>query len=169
MPGALIFLCGLPFAGKSTLARALIAHTGARLIALDMVNSERGLGLNGAEITPAQWDATYTEVYRRIETALLAGERVVYDETCFLRAQRDTVRAIAARAKATAQLIWVMVPEATTHARLLVNRQSGLRHDVSDENFALVLTRFEAPTPDEQPLRYDGAIPAEEWLATVDL
>jgi predicted kinase len=125
--------------------------------------------LDGAEITPAQWDVTYAEVYRRIETALLTGERTVYDETCFSRAQRDIVRAIAARAAASAQLIWVTTPIASAHARLLANRQSGLRHNVSDENFALVVTRFEAPTPDEKPLRYDGTIPVEEWLATVDL
>lgn len=169
MPGTLIFLCGLPFAGKSTLARVLVARTGATYIALDAVNSERGVGLNGSAITPAQWDASYAEVYRRLEEALLAGERVVYDETCFLRAQRDAIRAIAGRAEASAQLIWVTVPEAIARARWLANRQSGERYDVRDEDFAQVVTRFAAPTPDEKPLRYDGSIPAEEWLAMVDL
>lgn len=104
-PTTLYFLCGLPFAGKSTLARALAARTQARHIALDAVNTERGLGLDGATITPEQWDQTYAEVYRRIEAALAAGDSAISDETCFLRAQRDAVRAIAARAGARCQLI----------------------------------------------------------------
>lgn len=159
-PPTLYFLCGLPFAGKSTLARALAAHTGARHIALDAVNTERGLGLDGAPITPDQWDATYAEVYRRIEEALAAGDSVIYDETCFLRAQRDAVRA-----GARSQLIWVITAEAAARARLLANRQTGARFDVRDDNFAQVATGFEPPTPDERALRYDGASPPEAWLA----
>jgi predicted kinase len=165
----LYFLCGLPFAGKSTLARALAAHTGARHIALDAVNTERGLGLDGAPITPEQWDETYAEVYRRIEEALAAGGSVIYDETCFLRAQRDAVRAIATRTGVRARLIWVTTPEPIARARLLANRHTGARFDVRDDNFELVATRFELPTPDERPLRYDGASSPEEWLARMGL
>ncbi|HEX9037633.1 MAG TPA: hypothetical protein VF808_11650 [Ktedonobacterales bacterium] len=42
MPAAapvLTLLCGLPFAGKSTLARLLAGRTGARLIVLDAINA----------------------------------------------------------------------------------------------------------------------------------
>jgi predicted kinase len=170
-PPTLYFLCGLPFAGKSTLARALVAHTGARHISLDAINTERGLGLDGdgAAITPEQWDVTYAEAYRRIEETLTAGGSVVYDETCFLRSQRDAVRAIAARSGARAQLIWVTTPEAAARARLLANRQTGERFDIRDDNFELVATRFEPPTPDERALRYDGASPHEAWLAGMGL
>ncbi len=168
-PTTLFFLCGLPFAGKSTLARALAAHTGARRIALDDINTERGLGLNGAPISPDQWDATYAEVYRRIEEALASGNSVVYDETCFLRSLRDTVRAIVTRAGARSQLIWVTTPEVTARARWLSNRQTGSRFDVRDEDFAQIVTRFEPPTPDECALRYDGASSPEWWLSQMRL
>lgn len=163
----LFFLCGLPFAGKSTLARALAAQTGARHISLDAVNTERGLGLDGAPITREQWDTTYAEVYRCIEEALVAGDSVIYDETCFLRSQRDTVRAIAARIGAHARLIWVTTPETTARARLLDNRQTGARFDIRDDNFAQVVTGFEPPTPDERALRYNGASSPEAWLVRI--
>lgn len=166
-PPTLFFLCGLPFAGKSTLARALATYTGARHISLDTVNTERGLGLDGAPISPDQWDETYVEVYRRVEATLVAGDSVVYDETCFLRSQREAVRAIAARAGARAHLIWVTTPEPIARARLLTNRRTGARFDVRDDNFAQVVTRFEPPAPDERALRYDGASPPEAWLAAL--
>ena len=68
----LIFLCGLPFAGKTTLARAIADQLRVPYLALDAINSERGLGLAGAAITPAEWEGTYAEAYRRIATTLPA-------------------------------------------------------------------------------------------------
>lgn len=168
-PPTLVFLCGLPFAGKSSLARALAARTGARLISLDGINDERGLGLDGADITPEQWDVTYAMAYQRVAESLAAGESVVYDETNFLRSQRDAVRAIAAHAGVTARLIWVTTPEVNARARWLANRRSHARFDVRDQDFAYVATRFEAPSSDENPLRYDGASPPAIWLAVAEL
>lgn len=165
----LTVLCGLPFAGKSTLARVLATRTGARLIALDAINGERGLGLDGQDISPEQWDATYAEALRRIGESLAAGESVIYDETSFLRAGRDAARIVAARAGVTARLIWVTTSEATSRARWQANRRSGIRNDVRDEDFAHVVTGFEEPAPDEEPLRYDGVSPAEAWLRSVGL
>jgi hypothetical protein len=43
----LYILCGSPFAGRSTLARALVAATGCESVALDAINSEYGAGLRG--------------------------------------------------------------------------------------------------------------------------
>jgi predicted kinase len=165
----LVFFCGLPFAGKSTLARILATRTGARLIALDAINSERGLGLDGGPISPDQWDVTYAMAYQRVAETLWAGDSVVYEETNFLRAQRDTVRAIAAHVGSPARLIWLTTSESVARARWLANRQSGARYDVRDEDFEQVVTRFEEPAPDEAPLRYDGITPPEEWLAAVGL
>jgi predicted kinase len=139
------------------------------LIALDAINGERGLGLDGVGITADQWDASYAEAYRRVGETLLAGHSLIYDETCFLRAQRDAVRAIAARAGVRCRLIWVVTPEATVRARWLANRAAPARYDVRDGDFTHVVTHFEPPTSDERPLRYDGASPPEAWLARMGL
>ena len=165
----LTFFCGLPFAGKSTLARVLAARTGARLIALDAINGERGLGLDSKTISPEDWDITYATAYQRVAEALAASVPVVYDETNFLRSQRDAVRAIADRAGATARLIWVTTPNAIARARWLANRQTGARFDVRDDDFNYVAARFEEPEPYEDAVHYDGAQEPDEWLAAVGL
>jgi hypothetical protein len=46
----LIHMCGLPFAGKTTLARGIIAQLGWHYVSLDAINTERGMGLDGKSI-----------------------------------------------------------------------------------------------------------------------
>lgn len=163
-PPALLLLCGLPFAGKTTLAGALACRLGLRHVSLDEVNRERGIGLHGQPILPHEWEATYAEAYRRVEALLSTGQAVIYDETNFLRAQRDRLRAIAARHGAPTHVIHVDVPAAEARRRWLANRLTGARGDVRDDDFAHVVARFEPPTEAERVLRYDGTIPAEVWI-----
>jgi predicted kinase len=87
----------LPFAGKSTLARALAEVIGAELVSLDAINAERGLGLGGRGIAPAEWAASYADADRQIGQALSVGGSVVSDAAHFTRADRDRDRTIARR------------------------------------------------------------------------
>lgn len=166
-PPRLYILCGLPFAGKSTLAQALADREGLTFIAIDAINTERGLGINAAPIAPEQWDGTYAEAYRRLESALAAGQSVIFDAASFTREQRDDLRTIAARHGARARVLWVDVPAATATARWRRNRQTRTRYDVRDEDFAQVVDRFEPPTDDEDALRYEESLPLAAWLDLV--
>jgi predicted kinase len=71
-------LCGLPFAGKSTLAVALRQRFGYTIIAIDAINHERGLGI-AAPIFPQDWDDTDAEAKQRLERTLAAGEKAIFD------------------------------------------------------------------------------------------
>ena len=48
--------------------------------------------------------------------------------------------------------IFVDTPEHITRERLLANRQSQARRDVSDDDFAAILAAWEPPADDESPL-----------------
>jgi predicted kinase len=161
----LYMLCGLPFAGKSTLARALAAETGWALVELDAINTESGVGLHGEPITPERWTRSYREAYRRVGRALASGRTVLFDATSATRDQRDRLRALAARHGAGASVIYVDVGEAVARLRWLANRASGGRADVRDEDFAQVAARLEPPSEDESTLRYDGSEPPRAWIA----
>lgn len=157
-------LCGLPFAGKSTLARTLAQARGMDYVELDAINGELGAGLEGAAIAPEEWDATYAESYRRVDQSLGEGRAVVYDATNFTRAQREQVRAIAARHQVPAAVIFVDVPPAVATQRWQRNRQTGQRFDVRDEDFAQVVEHFEPPADDERVLRYEPSIALLAWI-----
>jgi predicted kinase len=163
-PRGVYILCGLPFAGKSTLARALAHARGLAYVELDAINAERGLGLDGAAIAPETWDATYAESYRRVDESLGAGRAVIYDATNFTRAQRDRARAIAARHQVPATVLYVDVSPAVAIQRWQRNRETGQRFDVRDDDFAQVVDHFEPPTGDERVLRYEPSMPLATWV-----
>ncbi len=157
-------LCGLPFAGKTTLAKELADWLGIKRVALDEINTERGIWNDETGLSPEEWDATYQEAYHRIAACLRQGESVIDDSTNFTRAQRDRLRSIAEQYQATTTVIFVDVLVSEARRRWQENRQTALRADVRDEDFAHVLHHFVPPTEDEQVLRYDGSLEARAWV-----
>jgi predicted kinase len=141
VPPRLYILCGLPFAGKSTLARALAAQRGCTHVAIDAINTARGLGLSGAALTAAEWDETYRLAFEQLAAALRSGRSAINDAANYTRAQRDHLRALAADARAESGTLFIDVAAEEARRRWLANR-----------------------APDEHALRFDGATPLEEWL-----
>jgi predicted kinase len=163
----LYIVCGLPFAGKTTLAKALEQRLGFTRIDLDQINTALGVGLDGSPISPKEWDRTYAESYRQLGVALAAGQSVVYDATNFTKAQRDHLRAIANALNAPARVIYVALSEAEARLRWLSNRATHERYDVRDEDFELVATHFEPPIAEEQVIYYYPSQPLDDWIHTL--
>jgi predicted kinase len=69
---------GIPFSGKSTLARELVCQRGCRVIDIDALNTARGVGIAGAPITQEDWAISFASARARLVEALAAGESVVY-------------------------------------------------------------------------------------------
>ncbi|MGI8687385.1 MAG: AAA family ATPase [Thermomicrobiales bacterium] len=161
---SLLILCGLPFAGKSTLAVALAHRLTMRLVSMDAINTERCLGLNAAPISSHQWAETYREMYRRLDEMLAAGISVVYDAPNATRQERDDARAIAIRNNAATRTIYVPILPDEAWTRLLANRVNPTRHDVRDADFDDVLRRFESPNDEPDTIAYDPTIPVAAWI-----
>jgi predicted kinase len=164
MTNKLYILCGLPFAGKSTLARELTKAYDLACIAMDIINTERGLGLHGDAISEEDWDKTYQEAYRRIESFLAQGKSVIYDAPSFTKEQRNQLRAIAHRYGLPTKVIFVDVPEHVVRERWLQNRRTGNRFDVRDDDFAQVVNNFQPPTNEEDVISYDQTLPLNDWI-----
>jgi predicted kinase len=160
----LFVMCGLPFAGKSTLAAALGRSLHVRIIRMDAINTARGVGLNGAPISPEQWEETYAKTYRQLAGALAAGMSLIYDAANFTKRERDEVRSIASRSATPVTVIYVPILPHEARVRLLANRAEGVRHDVRDEDFALVLRCFEPPDAEPDVVVYDPTIPLKTWI-----
>jgi predicted kinase len=164
--GARLYItCGLPFAGKTTLAREIGQRLGWTYIALDDINAGREVGLSGAPISSLDWSKSYAEAHRQLGQALAEGNTVIYDATNFSRKERARLRTIAARQGAAVTVIYLRLAEGEAQRRWQANRRSRSRYDVRDEDYALVESNFEPPLDDEDMLTYDGSQPAAEWIA----
>lgn len=167
MKPCLYILCGLPFAGKSTLAHALVEQFGFVHIDMDQINKERGFGITGnTSISAEDWAVTYEESYKRTEEALASGKTVIHDSVNFTRVQRDTLRTIARAHNIPATVIYVDTPREIAKKRWQHNRMIKGRNDVRDEDFAEVADNFQAPTEDERVLYFDQSMPSRDWIDT---
>ncbi len=160
----LYILCGYPFAGKSTVTKALIEHNNFTLVGLDEINNDRGIGFDGKPISSEEWAKTYQEAYRQIGELLGQGKNVIYDATNFTKQQRDEPRDIARKHNGLAKVIFIDVPKEVVVKRWQDNRKTNSRFDVRDEDFSQVVDNFQKPTEDEDVLIYDQIIPLEDWI-----
>lgn len=165
MSPCVYILCGLPFAGKTTLARALADRLGWVHLEVDALNRTRGIGLHGEQLTRQDWIATYRAAYQRLDELLRAEQTVLYDATNVRRAQRQRARQIAARHSATTYVLYVTTPHAAAQRRLEQNRHAPSRADVHDLDFAEVSVQLQPPTADERVLHYNGSEPIADWIA----
>lgn len=162
----LYIVCGLPFAGKTTMSRELAEVSECTVhVEIDRINTVRGLGIDAAPISPAEWAETYRLAYQQTAEALSRGQDVVFDATNYSRAQRDILRLNANRHGADTAVIFVDVPLEECRARWRANRESGERYDVRDEDFERVVKRFDPPTPDERVILFLPGMSVKDLLS----
>jgi len=165
-PVLLLIVCGLPFAGKTTMSKELarkLDHTVH--VEIDQINTERGLGLDGQAVPLVEWPTTYEIAYGRADFALQSGQSVIFDATNYSRAQRDVLRMKARRAGAESVVVFVDVPESECRARWQANRQTGERYDVRDEDFENVVSRFDPPGAGEQVIIFVQGMRVEDLVS----
>jgi predicted kinase len=82
----LLILCGIPFAGKSTLADKLVSNYGFSRVDLDEIKFELfGKDIDDDQFTQSQWDRVYQQMYQQIESLLKKGKSVIHDTGNFTK------------------------------------------------------------------------------------
>ena len=178
----LVALAGRSGTGKSTLARALGAHTGLAVVRSDLVR-KRLAGLppdarpTGAEeiarlYSPASSQAVYTALADEAARACAARQAIILDATFQRVADRDRLRAVAARARTPVFWIECRAATPTVHQRLV--ERAHRDDDPSDATPAVADEqgrRFEPLTEGTEPrlgLTTDGdddpLTAARRWL-----
>lgn len=114
-PQVMVVLGGLSGTGKSHLAAALAARTGAVLVPSDALRRE--MLMSAPELAahpPAYSDEERRRVYEvareRVRAHLQEGRAVVFDATHLERRERDAARSLAIEARVPELLVWVDAP-----------------------------------------------------------
>src|SRR4030042_3295306 len=122
----LYILCGIPFSGKSFLAKEIEKKFGHTRVDLDDVKFELyGENVKDEYLKQKDWDILYREGHRKVESLLQKGKTVVYDTGNFTKHERNTVRQIANRLGIEITTIFVDTPKQIAYERLSKNRSSN--------------------------------------------
>ena len=123
MTPAIYILCGIPFAGKTTLAHTLAMQRGWTHVEVDAI-VESLMDSSDSEVIEEQWTEAFATSKEQIAANLARGQSVVYDATNWGRTGRDQVRAIAHQFGSSAHV----VPIEKADRRRRANQAQPQRH-----------------------------------------
>ncbi|GAB7091183.1 AAA family ATPase [Halorubrum luteum] len=129
-PGDLVVVCGLPGAGKTTVAERISDRSDARILRTDVIRKEL---FSDPTYTEAETEAVYAELLERARDAVLDGRSVVLDATFAKRQFREDARELAERVANRFELVKVECDESVVRER--IERRDG----ISDADFDVYL------------------------------
>ncbi|SRR5260221_1583541 len=151
----ILILCGLPFAGKTTLAK-LFEKKGFVRITLDETNSEFGLKFSLKKVPKKivrEADAFY---FKKIEENVRSERDIICDSTAHLKSTRDRIKRIGEKYNAKAYILYIPTSVKITKKRWMENKKIGERQDIREEDFDNIISHFEYPTEDEHVFTVDN-------------
>lgn len=155
--GVLFILCGYPYAGKSYVARELIARTGIALVSIDDIFHARGFDWDTNRLPSAEeWAEIFDESYAQAQTSLKAGKNVLYDSTNHTRVSRDRLREVAHSVGAESHVIYVRTSIDEVWKRWEASAADKGRHVVRRDLVATTIVAFEPPDESEGVLVVDN-------------
>lgn len=151
----LIILCGIPFSGKTHFAQHLEKAKNYKRVDLDEIKFELyGTSILDHDIDSVGWDTIYQEMYARIKRYLDHGHTVIHDTGNFSIYERGLINKIALDMNIPFVTIFINTDKEIARKRLIENRKSKKRFNVTSVDFENSVNEMERPTEQENPLTY---------------
>lgn len=149
----LFIMCGLPYAGKSFIAKELQNHTDIVCVSIDKIFQESGFNWNTNSLPNAkEWQSIFNDSYVKTEGILAKGKNVLYDSTNQTMESRDKLREVATSVDGTCRVLYIQAPVETVWERWEDNLKNPTRPVVSRELIQATIDMFEEPTESEDVL-----------------
>lgn len=162
-------MCGIPFSGKSTLAREIACYGGFSLVSVDRIVCELDIDLGAEGENQRGWARAMAEAFQRSRGHLADGISVVYDNANHTRRNRDRCRRLAAQVGARIACVWIDVDPDTAYRRLLENRKRPTRSDVPDAAFRQIVEEFEQPTDEPDVVHWRPGMNVDELVGVLKM
>ncbi len=144
-------MVGLPFSGKTTLAKEIEQERSA----LRLTPDEWQIGLFGQDAEEPEHDARHgfieAMLWNIASRALELGTNVILDYGFWAREEREDFRARAKRLGASSEVHFLDVPEEELLKRLAIrnSQPSPESFHISEESMKPWIAFFQKPTPEE--------------------
>ncbi|WP_267640832.1 AAA family ATPase [Haloarchaeobius amylolyticus] len=153
----LAVVCGLPGAGKTTVAEDVADRTGGTLLRTDVVRKDL---LEDPDYTEVESYMVYEGLFERAKALLDEGETVVLDGTFQRRGDRVRAKAIARLVGARFELVRVVCDEAVVRERIAA--REGDESDADFEVHQHFREVFDEVTMDHARVDNSGSLAATE-------
>lgn len=160
----LYIMCGLPFSGKTTLAKKIAEHKNAQMIAFDWIWAKEKPMLTPDIDKVEEWRVVLNVAHERIRQVLDNGKSVVYDDVNQTRDQRDVLRQIAKDGNSAFVIVHLNTPLDIIRYREAKNKTNKERHQVAAVNFEKALRYWEDPTEEENIVEFKPDTNTEDFL-----
>jgi predicted kinase len=160
----LYILCGVAFAGKSTLSKKIAEQKDATLVSQDALWFEKAKEWNLDEDSDKDWERVRQVSKRTVEEELAKGGSVVFDDINLTYRERDELRQIAKKYNAMAVVVYVDTPRQTQLQRQEKNVSTKDRHQVKQEHIDWALRKLEVPREDEKVFAFRPTSDITTWL-----
>jgi predicted kinase len=168
----LFVMCGEAFSGKSTLSKMLSERYQAKNIGRDTIYfSLEKLFLfeeTPDEDDPSLWGNLWPIAVQGAKNHLLAGNSVVFDDTCLFAKQREELRAMAESIDVKSVLIYINTSSEIRKARKAENKINKTRHDVPSGWLENDSAKFERPDQYENPIVYNETSSFEDLAGQIE-
>ncbi len=158
-------IVGLPYSGKTTLAKELENKLGFARINIDELKFNEGYTDVGDDDVPDEvWKKIFKKADQLIVKYLKDGDSLANEYAWITRQWRDRARKVAKEAGFDTKLIYIKVAPDEIQRRWLENSKTKKRFHWPEKEFESYLRDFEEPTQDEDIIIFDQTIPVEELI-----
>ena len=159
----LYIMTGLPYSGKTTLVNKLVKKIDCKVVSTDKILKQKGLW---KEKHPTQndWEVAYGKACKEVETSLMDGENVIFDESNLRYEQRENLRKIAQDLGLKFKLVYVKIDKKEALKRWRENLKTKKRNQLNEKFLKKAFNLFEEPKTNEKAIIYNQEIDSEGWI-----
>lgn len=165
MKPKLIVLSGLPFSGKSTLAKELSEALYIKILSYDHDVYAKHKDRVPSGTSPAKEYEIIQGIARdHLRSLLTKGESIIYDDLNLEKSDRQPLLELARQCNAKPYIIFVDTPLSVIEERRKANLQKPSRGHISEEKMQLNISLLQRPSPDENAIYFKTGDSVQDLL-----
>lgn len=144
-------MCGLPYSGKTVLAKKLHKKYGWRIVEIDEIKMRHGFADIWQDMKIEDWNEIFNESFEIVRNQLGAGRSIIYDSANLTRESRDKLRNIAKEFDVETKIVFLGISVEEMESRWQENKKKKHRHHLPEWAIRAAIETYQPPTTDEAP------------------